>query len=75
MTNHEPICVGAKVCKTCNRELPVLFFSANKRCKDGLSPNCRDCNNKQVKQKSNADKRLIKLARIRDLYNLPIKKQ
>lgn len=74
MTNHEPLCTGVKVCKSCNRELPVLFFSANKRCKDGLNPNCRDCNNRRVNQMSNVDKRLVKLEKIRNLYNLPLKR-
>lgn len=46
MANHPPQMTGTKVCTKCERKLPVIFFSANKNCKDGLSPHCRECQRK-----------------------------
>lgn len=32
-----------KVCTTCKRDLPALHFPIDRRRKDGLRGNCRDC--------------------------------
>lgn len=40
---HEPPCAGTKVCSSCHRSLPVLFFSVHHIRLDGLNSRCREC--------------------------------
>lgn len=44
-----------KVCKCCNRELPINSFAANIRSKDGRQNFCRECMSE--KQKASRSKK------------------
>lgn len=40
---------GKKKCINCKNELPLDQFSPQKRCKEGIRPNCKSCINKKNK--------------------------
>ena len=43
MSEHEPICIGEKVCGRCGKTKNVLEFGADSRNLDGLQGCCRHC--------------------------------
>lgn len=32
-----------KICSTCGKTLPLMLFNRDKKAKDGLTHNCREC--------------------------------
>lgn len=38
-----------KACRTCKRELKEYQFHKNNKTQDGLTPDCKDCNNKRMR--------------------------
>lgn len=55
---HEPTMTGYKLCRKCQNVLPVIYFSVEKKNKDGLAGSCRGCLNKKA---STNKKKLIKI--------------
>ncbi len=48
MSTHEPTMTGTKVCTKCERDLPVIQFAVNKKSKDGLHNECRECSTERM---------------------------
>lgn len=42
--------MSTKICTKCKRELPLLAFGKHRLCKDGLNPECKECNRKRSKE-------------------------
>lgn len=38
-----------KTCTKCKRKLPLSAFGKHRLCKDGLNPECKECNNSRTK--------------------------
>jgi len=36
--------MNTKICTKCKRKLPLLAFGKHRLCKDGLNPECKECN-------------------------------
>jgi len=41
---------STKQCTKCNRTLPISAFGKHRHCKDGLNPECKECNAKRSKK-------------------------
>lgn len=43
MPDHDPRLVGTKVCTRCGEDKPALAFPVDKKMRDGLKSECREC--------------------------------
>ena len=41
---------STKQCTRCGRTLPLLAYGKHRHCKDGLNPECKECNNKRSRE-------------------------
>lgn len=57
MSNYEPVTTGTRECISCHRNLHVLCFSADKRTKDGINHQCREC----TSEKGRSEPKRVKL--------------
>ena len=62
------ITMNTKTCTKCGRELPPSAFGKHRLCKDGLNPECKDCNKKRAKKYSKTASGLFTLLKGRQTY-------
>lgn len=57
---------GAKPCSRCGQTKPFSEFNRHSKTKDGLRPDCRECQKKRDRELATPERRAAMAARIRD---------